>query len=683
MRKSNQETITKVALYLRLSDEDKDKLDKAQQSESIKNQEIMLKDFVFEKDWKIVGIYNDEDWSGSDATRPEFNKMIDECKKGNVDVVLCKTQARFARDMELVEKYIHNLFHEWKVRFITVIDRIDNLKKETKKTSQLTALTDQWYLEDTSLNIRSTLNSKRKAGLCTASFASYGLIKDPENKNHLIIDTIACEVVKRIYDDYIAGNGLEKIAENLNNDKILSPYEYKLLKGCKLQIPLIKKHLNYGYIEKTGNYILNVRFTNNENHILRDLVSFNYITTDMKQINNKCEIILRKYDNSKTKVYYSKKDNLNINNFDEKDYILLNENDVIPKSAKVIATYTKELDRTHLTHYQLELILKENRSHDKYFINIISNKANGIKKSYFFHSLRKKFKWSQQTIKKILTDEVYIGNLVQFKTTTISYKNHKVIYNDDDDKIRKNNTHESIIEKDIWYTVQERMKEKSRSCKSGKIHPFSNKIYCMNCNQVFCKCGKNDNNGFGYLCCKDKKYHWSNCDNKKYLREIELHNFILKKLNTLLARFYDKNILKKMYNDTINEDLFKTKLDSLEKELQSINKELQNKSVYFQSLYEDRNKGILPEKEFLILLDKYKDDNLKLEERAQIIDKEITSIMAKKEVLKAKKNVFKKYQHIDKLSIEIVNTFIDKILIGPYNEETNSRQIKILWNFSI
>ena len=108
----------RTVLYLRLSDEDKNKLSIEELSQSIKNQEIMLRDYAIEQGFKVVGVYNDDDWSGSDATRPDFNRMIEECKNGNVDIVLCKTQARFARDMELVEKYIHNLFHEWNVRFI-------------------------------------------------------------------------------------------------------------------------------------------------------------------------------------------------------------------------------------------------------------------------------------------------------------------------------------------------------------------------------------------------------------------------------------------------------------------------------------------------------------------------------------------------------------------------------------
>lgn len=94
-------------------------------------------------------------------------------------------------------------------------------------------------------------------------------MKDPENKNHLIIDPISAEVIKRIYDEYLSGTGLDKIARRLNEDKILSPYEYKLLNGSKLKIPVIKDYVNYGYIEKTGTYMLDVSFTNKEEYILK------------------------------------------------------------------------------------------------------------------------------------------------------------------------------------------------------------------------------------------------------------------------------------------------------------------------------------------------------------------------------------------------------------------------------
>lgn len=677
------EPILRVVLYLRLSDEDRNKLSKDQLSESIKNQEKMLTAYALKHNWKIVGVFNDEDWSGSDATRPDFNNMIDMCKNGETDIVLCKTQARFARDMELVEKYIHNLFHQWNIRFVTIVDKIDNAKRETKKASQILGLTDEWYIEDTSLNIRKTLNSKRENGEVTASFAPYGWLKDPENKNHFIPDPITAPIVKRIfYDEFKVGYGLGTIAKHLNDDNIPSPYEYKLMNGCKLQIPLFKDYLDFAFIKKTGTYIVTVNFANNEKYILNNLVSFNYITTDMQNFNNKCDIKIYDYTESKIKIYYSEKNNLNINEFNEDDFILLEKHSVIPKTAKVIAVYAKELDRTHTFSYQFEVTLKENREHNHYNFNIIKNNCE-CEKSNFTYQIRKKFVWNPETIKKILKDEVNIGNLVQFKTTTVSYKNHTVIKNGEDKIIKVNNTHEALIDMDTWNITQERLKEKARSCKSGQVHILSTKVYCMNCNRIFCKCGNCNGNNKSYLCCKDKNDKWSNCDNKKWIREDELHNFVLEKINKLLNRYYDEDSLKKLQEKSINEDLFKDKIDSLEKELEFINKELEGKATYFKNLYKDKNNGILTTEQFLLLINEDKQDAEKLEKRVKVIKKELSDIELKKEKLRSRKDVIKKYQHISQLSTEIVNDFIDKIYIGNYDEKSDTREIKIIWNFAI
>ena len=631
--------------------------------------------------WNIVGVYSDEDWSGGDDTRPEFNKMLNRCENGYVDIVLCKTQARFARDSELIEKYIHNKFHEWNVRFKTVVDRIDNTKRETKKTSQILGLTDEWSLEDTSLNIRETFRAKRKAGECTASFAVYGYIKDPENKSHLIPDLSAALIVKRIFDEYMKGYGLGKIAGNLNKDKILSPLEYKMANGSKLKIPLLKKYFDYEYIDTAGTYIVNVSFINKNNKILNNLVSFNYLTTDRKIFNNKCCITLKRYSLDRTKIYYSLKDNLNIKKFREEDFILLKENDVIPKNALCIATFTKELDYTHVMYYQFEIKLKENLKHEKYYFDVKSYAFNEKKNLEFEKRIRRKMKWSEQTIRKILKDEVYIGNMVQFKTTTVSYKNHTIIKNNNEDRIRKNNTHKAIIDLNVWQSVQERLENKSRSSCEGVVHIFSNKVYCMNCKRIFSKCGKNNKNKFGYLCCKDKYNNWVNCDNKKYIREDELYSFVLKKINGLLDRFYDGDFLEKLNNEDIEDNLLSDKLKVLMHEKNKIITDLQNKKIYFQKLYEDRVSGLLLEQEFFMLMNKYKDDTNLLEDRLKIIRKDIDDIILKQRKEKDKKDIFKKYRHIDKLNIEIINDFIDKILIGVYDEEKKSRDFKIIWNF--
>lgn len=689
------EKIIRVVLYLRLSDEDRDKLTKEQLSESIKNQEIMLRKYAEEQGWKIVGIYNDEDYSGADRDRPNFNIMINECKIGNVDIVLVKSQSRFARDVELIEKYIHNLFHEWNVRFITYIEKIDNTKRETKKQSQLVGLTDEWYLEDTSINIRETLKNKREEGQFTGSFAPYGYIKDPENKNHLIPDAVVKDVIVRIFDEYIKGYGLEKIAMGLTNDNILSPLEYKMMCGSNLKLPIIKDYLNYNSIKKTGTYIIKVNYLNKERQILKDLTAINLLSEDLI-FTNKFDIKLKKVKNNKIKLFYSTK-NLNeldieiknnkiINhnfNFENNDnWIEFNLEDILPHNTTCLITYIKELDRLHEIFYEFEITLKENREHIDYYFKIFPSSNNVDVDLIFKTQIRNKHNWNTETIKRFLKDEVYIGNLVQFKTTTVSYKNHTVVYNDEKNRIRVENTHEAIIDKDTWYNVQERLNKKKKSCKNGKAHIFANKVYCDNCKSVFCKCGKNDENGMAYLCCKDRYTRWSNCDNKKYIKEKELQEFVLNKFNCLLKKFY-KEEKQVYYNDNmIEHELFNNKINNLKKESLNINKELQNKDSYFQSLYEDRKKGFLDDEEYIRLKNKYSDDYNKLKNRLIIIEKELNAIFNKQEILKDKKTLFKKYEQIKKLNVEIVNNFIDKIFIGSYDDKLNQREIRIVWKFS-
>ena len=218
----------KAAIYCRLSKEDEDKIG---ESESIQNQKSMLLQYALENGFDIYQIYSDEDYSGIDRNRPAFNAMIEAASEHKFDVVLTKTQSRFTRDMELVEKYLHGKFMEWGVRFIAVVDHVDTNDTANKKSRQINGLINEWYLEDLSTNVRSVLDHKRKEGLFIGSFARYGYCKDPNAKGKLIIDPEAAEVVRRIFSMALNGIGAHKIARILNDEKIPSPTAYKQLHG--------------------------------------------------------------------------------------------------------------------------------------------------------------------------------------------------------------------------------------------------------------------------------------------------------------------------------------------------------------------------------------------------------------------------------------------------------------------
>lgn len=668
----------RAVLYERLSREDGDKLTKEEKSESIKNQDLMLRNYAIDHGYEVVGVYNDEDWSGADSSRPQFNEMIKACEAGKVDIVIAKTQSRFARDMELIEKYLHNKFLEWNVQFKSVVDHIDNTRRETKKTSQILGLTDEWYLEDTSINIKETLRAKRESGEFTGSFAPYGYNRDPENKNHLIIDPVASEIVKKIFENYINGMGLRTIARDLNDNSVASPYEYKVSKGSNLKLAYLDNYLEYDHIEKAGFYKIDINYINESKEILHNLIFYNIFSKDKKIFDSKCKLYLKNYSENKMKIYYTTDNNIDYNNFDVKKWTLLKKNDIIPFDTTCVASVVEVLDRKHIINYQFDVLLENNIEHEKYYFDVAQITNDEKKIIDYEKNIRKKCKWCDQMIKKILTDEVYIGNLVQSKTTNVSYKNKKKIKKDKEDWIRVENTHESIISTENWLKVQERLKHRVRANKNGYYNPFVHKLYCKCCGKVYTRTG--DCNHV-YFRCKDQNEKYKSCDNRNSISKDELNNFALNKINELLNRFYNEEQLKEFKEKDTDNDLFKSRINSLNKELIDVNKELQNKKTYFQHLYEDKINGLLDTEEYMILKSKYKDDSEKLENRVIKIKEELNLINEKKNVLKNKKTVYSKYKHIDCIDIDIVSDFIDRVYIGKYDKKTKTRDMKIVWNF--
>ena len=154
----------KVAIYCRLSAEDRDKLSIEDDSGSIQNQKAMLIKYASSNGWTIYDIYSDDDYAGTDRSRPEFNRLIEDASDRKFDIVLCKSQSRFTRELELVEKYINGLFPRIGIRFVSLVDSADSESKGNKKARQINGLVNEWFLEELSENIRSVKTSQRLRG---------------------------------------------------------------------------------------------------------------------------------------------------------------------------------------------------------------------------------------------------------------------------------------------------------------------------------------------------------------------------------------------------------------------------------------------------------------------------------------------------------------------------------------
>ena len=219
----------RCAIYVRLSKEDGDR--HGRESESIQNQKDLLIRYAADRGWEVVGIYCDEDYSGADRQRPDFNRMLQAAQDGEFQILLCKSQSRFTRDMELVEKYLHGLFPLWGVRFLAVADNADTQVKGNKKARQINGLVNEWYLEDLSENVRMVLDGKRRQGKYIGGAPLYGYRKDPADKNRLLVDGEAAGVVRDIFRWSLAGAGKQEIARRLNAQGVPGPARYKRERG--------------------------------------------------------------------------------------------------------------------------------------------------------------------------------------------------------------------------------------------------------------------------------------------------------------------------------------------------------------------------------------------------------------------------------------------------------------------
>jgi len=235
------------AIYVRLSKEDDDK--QQPESESIQNQKSLLTNYAVGHGWDVYAVYCDEDYSGADSLRPDFNRMLAAANQKKFQIILCKSQSRFTRDMELVEKYIHGLFPIWGIRFIAVADNADTEIKGNKKARQINGLVNEWYLEDLSENVRMVFDLKRREGQYIGGFPIYGYKKDPLNKNHIVIDPEAAEVVRQIFRWSLEGHGKQSIARMLNERGVPGPARYKAERGWTCNHPVKN---DYGLWNKTA-----------------------------------------------------------------------------------------------------------------------------------------------------------------------------------------------------------------------------------------------------------------------------------------------------------------------------------------------------------------------------------------------------------------------------------------------
>lgn len=207
-------------------------------ADSIRNQRKLLEQYIYKKGLLQVGEFVDEGYTGTNFNRPGFLDMLEWIEKSNVRCIIVKDLSRLGRDYIETGRLLEYYFPMRNIRVISVADGYDSEKAgyhERKITIPILNLLNDSYARDISCKVRYSQKVKRESGKYIGAFAVYGYKKADGDRNRLVIDDAAANVVRRIFDLRIVGYSAEKIVKIFNEEKILSPYMYKKMNKSRYQ----------------------------------------------------------------------------------------------------------------------------------------------------------------------------------------------------------------------------------------------------------------------------------------------------------------------------------------------------------------------------------------------------------------------------------------------------------------
>lgn len=220
-----------TVVYCRLSQDDGLDGD----SNSITNQKKILLDVVTRENLSNPILFVDDGFSGTNFDRPAISEALRLVENRQVSNFIVKDLSRLGRSYIKVGQLTEITFPSFDVRFIALNDGVDSNKPNETNSIFLPikSLMDEMYAADTSKKIRAVVQSKARAGERVTVNPPYGYLKSPNNPKNWIIDPVASEVVKRIFQEAKSGKSLSEISKGLKNDKIFKPDRHRIEIGLK------------------------------------------------------------------------------------------------------------------------------------------------------------------------------------------------------------------------------------------------------------------------------------------------------------------------------------------------------------------------------------------------------------------------------------------------------------------
>lgn len=300
-------------------------------------------------------------------------------------------------------------------------------------------------------------------------------------------------------------------------------------------------------------------------------------------------------------------------------------------------------------------------------------------------------KWASETVRQIVRNEVYIGNMVQGKTGTISYKNKKLISKPEDEWIRVEGTHEAIISRDVWDTVQsiDRRRVRKNAASDGIRSIFTGLVYCADCGFKM----RNHTEKFTYKDGTSGRYSSFICGN--YARsgksactihtiyENALEQIVLEDIRKK-ARFaaHDPEQLVR-HIVSLKEKEAHSRRVSCEQEFKAVKARLDELERLMQSLYEDKYSGAVPQSVFQTLMRKYEAERAEKADALPELERKVKAGMENRQDAGRWTEIIRQYTEITKLDESILFALVDRIEVGEAQKVKGIRvrDVKVYYRY--
>ena len=219
MNRKNNSKITGpllTALYCRLSLED----GKDNESMSISNQKLLLKDYAEKNGMFNCEYYVDDGFTGRNFNRPAFRRMISDIEAGKISCVITKDLSRLGRNYIESGSYMEVFFPKHNVRYIAITDNYDSVNKQEMDIAPFKNILNDMYSRDISKKVLAGRMTRSRQGKFCGGQPPLGLMRDPDDNGHLIIDAETAPVIRRIFDLALDGMGNMKICKVLMEERI-------------------------------------------------------------------------------------------------------------------------------------------------------------------------------------------------------------------------------------------------------------------------------------------------------------------------------------------------------------------------------------------------------------------------------------------------------------------------------